>query len=354
MELAVDIEKDLGDFRLKTSFRVLNETKGILGASGSGKSMTLRCIAGLERPTRGKITLNDHVLYDSEAGVCLPARKRRIGMLFQNYALFPHMNVLENISFPLDGLEPLERRKRVAEMLAMMQLEGLDKRYPRELSGGQQQRVALARALAIEPQVLLLDEPFSALDNHLRRQMEDQLLTVLEKFHGVALYVSHNMDEAYRICKELIIMDQGSIAASGRRDEIFQRPPTLAAARLVGFTNISRAIEAGNQLVKALDWGCNLEMEKGLYSKDHIGIRSNQIILAEGPGKNVFQLMPKKVIEAPYSVVVKGVILSEGCNEDQASTIDWELEREQWKLMKNLTPPWSIQIPVDKLIPMES
>lgn len=353
MELKVDIEKELRGFHLRSKFTVSKEIKGLLGASGSGKSMTLRCIAGLEKPTRGRITLNDRVLFDSEAGICLPARKRKVGLLFQNYALFPHMNVAQNISFPLEALGPRQRKEKVAEMLTMVQLEGLENRYPSQLSGGQQQRVALARALAIEPQVLLLDEPFSALDNHLRRQMEEQLLAVLENYQGVTLFVSHNMEEAYRVCRELIIMSQGDITASGPREDIFVSPPTLAAAQLTGCANISTAIAGDGGLVEATDWDCQVAVDKTMAEPaKYIGIRANQIIPFEGEGQNVFHLHPAKVVEGPYSVTIQGYIGINGCKKESQRCIHWELDRNQWAEIKELPPPWSIQLPPRSLFVM--
>lgn len=161
MSLEVRIRRTLRDFSLETAFTTSDGVLGILGASGCGKSMTLRCIAGVETPDEGRIVLNGRVLFDSAAGVNLPPRQRRVGYLFQSYALFPHMTVEENIACAL-GWEK-DRKKRagtIASLVGRFRLEGLEKRYPGQLSGGQQQRVALARILAYEPEALLLDEPF--------------------------------------------------------------------------------------------------------------------------------------------------------------------------------------------------
>jgi molybdate transport system ATP-binding protein len=258
MTLYVDIEKNLPGFKLSVSFTAANNTLGLLGSSGSGKTMTLRCIAGLLTPDRGKIVLNDRVFFDAEKGINLPSRERKVGYLFQNYALFPHLSVEQNISFGLRHCPRQEQSRRVAEMLEMMNLKGLKNRYPRQLSGGQQQRVALARSLVLEPEVLLLDEPFSALDDCLRDQLEEQLRETLGKYHGHSLYITHNIEEAYRICSELLLLEEGRIAASGLREELFKRPPNTLAARLTGCKNLSRIRHIAHDTVEALDWGCRL------------------------------------------------------------------------------------------------
>ena len=184
MSLEVAIEKKVRGFSLAVKFTADGAPVGLLGPSGSGKTMTLRAIAGLETPDRGRIVLHGRVLYDSDQGINLPARERRIGLLFQNYALFPHLTVAENIAFGLQRLSVQDRNARVAKQLAAAHLDGLANRYPATLSGGEQQRVALARALAIEPAALLLDEPFSALDTHLRGALERQLRETLGSYQG--------------------------------------------------------------------------------------------------------------------------------------------------------------------------
>ena len=258
MALYVDIEKNLPGFKLSVSFTAAKNTLGLLGSSGSGKTMTLRCIAGLLTPDRGKIVLNDRVFFDAKKGINLPSRERKVGYLFQNYALFPHLNVEQNISFGLRHCPRQEQSRRVEELLEMMNLKGLKNRYPRQLSGGQQQRVALARSLVLEPEVLLLDEPFSALDDCLRDQLEEQLRETLGKYHGHSLYITHNMEEAYRICSELLLLEEGRIAASGPKEELFNRPPNTLAARLTGCKNLSRIRHIAHDTVEALDWGCRL------------------------------------------------------------------------------------------------
>src|SRR3984893_10810714 len=213
MPLEVAIEKQVSGFRLAVEFTAEGAPLGLLGPSGSGKTMTLRAIAGLEKPDRGRIVLHGRVLFDPERGVNVPARERRIGLLFQNYALFPHLTVAENIAFGLHRVPEPERVRRVERQLAAAHLENLASRYPASLSGGEHKRVALARALAVEPAALLLDEPFSALDTHLRGALERQLRETLASYRGSTVFVSHNLEEAYRVCEKLVVLSKGSVTA---------------------------------------------------------------------------------------------------------------------------------------------
>src|ERR1700688_4294349 len=256
MSLEVSIEKQVSGFRMAVEFTADGAPLGLLGSSGSGKTMTLRAIAGLDSPDRGRIVLHGRVLFDSERRIDLLARERRIGLLFQNYALFPHLTVAENIAFGLRHLSESERDRRVEQQLAAAHLDGLASRYPATLSRGEQQRVSLARALAMEPAALLLDEPFSALDTHLRGALERQLRETLGSYHGSTIFVSHNLEEAYRVCEELVVLAGGSVAARGPKEEIFRHPPTLEVARLTGCKNFSSARRAADGIVEAVDWGC--------------------------------------------------------------------------------------------------
>lgn len=210
MSLYVDIEKRLGAFRLQSKFEVADETLALLGASGCGKSVTLKCIAGIMTPDRGRIVLNGRVLFDSEKRTDLTPQQRRVGYLFQQYALFPNMTVEQNILCGIRAGSRSEKRALAAEKLRMFRLEGLEKKYPAQLSGGQQQRVALARILASEPQAILLDEPFSALDSYLKWELELELGELLGAFDGPILWVSHELGGSgtpFRILR--IIPDTG-------------------------------------------------------------------------------------------------------------------------------------------------
>ena len=276
--LSVTLKKRLPGFTLDVSFSNRDRPLGLLGASGAGKSLILRCIAGMETPDTGRIVLNGRVLFDSELGINLPSRDRRVGVLFQNYALFPHLTVAQNIAYGLPGhLSVRQRQQTVEDQLTAVQLQGMGDRYPASLSGGQQQRVAMARTLASQPEVLLLDEPFSALDTHLRYLMERDLKLRLEQFSGITLLVTHNIEEAYRICSNLLVMDRGRVSIHDSKYSVLERPSTIAAARLTGCKNISRAVPIDSTTVRALDWNCTLQLAKpisGIFT--HIGMRAHQ------------------------------------------------------------------------------
>ena len=211
MALSVSIKKRLRTFTLDVNVQVErpSEVLGLLGASGCGKSMTLKCIAGIERPDSGRIVLGDRVLFDSAQRIDLPPQERRVGYLFQNYALFPNMTVLQNVMCGARGGSKAERRSCAERQIAAMRLQGLEGARPAELSGGQQQRCAMARILANDPEVILLDEPFSALDGYLRWQLELELSDTLRSFPGGTVFVSHNRDEVYRMCDTVCVLSDG-------------------------------------------------------------------------------------------------------------------------------------------------
>jgi len=239
VSIYVRIKKSFGAFALDVFFEAGDETVGLLGASGCGKSMTLKCIAGIVRPDEGTIVVNGVTLFDSERRINLPPRKRHVGLLFQNCALFPNMTVRQNI------LSVLPRRSgqnesRLASLVERFYLGGLENHYPAQLSGGQQQRAALARIMATDPSILMLDEPFSALDSYLRWMLEGELLRILEEFGGTTLFVSHNRDEIYRLCRRVCTMNRGRNEEVRTVGELFESPNTLASSLLSGCKNYSR------------------------------------------------------------------------------------------------------------------
>ena len=261
MSLEVAIEKRFAGFTLRAQFTAQDTATAILGASGCGKSMTLRCIAGIVKPDKGRIVLDGVPLFDSEKKIDLPPQKRGVGLLFQNYALFPNMTVEQNILCGLHA-EPdrAKRRAACAEMIRTLRLEGLEKRLPAALSGGQQQRVALARILAAKPKILMLDEPFSALDSYLREQVEGEVGALLAAFQGPALLVTHNRDEAYRLCREMIVMDGGRVLRAGETKAVFADPRSCTAARLTGCKNILPCVKAGPHSVRLAGWEAELHL----------------------------------------------------------------------------------------------
>ncbi len=334
--LVVDINKQLANFSLSINFNADDKPLGLLGASGSGKSMTLRCIAGLETPSNGRIVLNDRILFDSKRKINLPSDRRRIGFLFQNYALFPHMTVSQNIAFGLQALSKTERDRKVAEQIVLMQLQGMERRYPHQLSGGQQQRVALARALAIEPDALLLDEPFSALDTHLRAQMEKQLISLLSNYQGVTLFVTHNLEEAYRVCHDLLILSEGGAIAKGAKNDLFERPPSLTAAQLTGCKNFSRAQSISLPKIEALDWGCSLQVIEPIPTPlAYVGIRAHHLAFIDDSSlENTFPAWLVQKIETPHRMTLYLKLNSSPTNPKDYH-LQAEVPKEKWMQIKD-------------------
>lgn len=354
MTLFVDIKKTLPEFNLNIKFEVDNIALGLLGESGSGKSMTLRCIAGIDTPDSGQIILNGRVLFDSEKKINLPIRERKVGFLFQNFALFPHMNIEDNIGFGFDKKVSVEeRRKKINSIIEMMKLTGMNKRYPYQLSGGQQQRVALARALIMDPEILLLDEPFSALDEHLRNHMINELSGNLSKFKGTALFVTHNMEEAYRICKEICVLADGKLEATARSEEIFNNPPTVKTARLTGCKNISAAKKVGRDIIEISNWGCKVKLDREVNEDiKYVGIRAHYLRLVKDEEDfNTFDCWIVSEVETLFRVMVY-IKLNEPPINDEDYHLIYDVSKEHWENLKSASFPLKLKINIEKLILM--
>ena len=226
----------VGDFNIDVAD---GEFISFLGPSGCGKSTTLRMIAGFERPTEGTITLGDTVVSSAESGVFMPPEKRDIGMVFQSYAVWPHMTVEENVVYPLkiQGVSREERKKRVEEALRMVHLERYGSRYPNQLSGGQQQRVALARALIARPDLLLLDEPLSNLDAKLRESMRFEISSLQKELGITVIYVTHDQSEAMTMSDRIVVMNAGMVQQIGRPFDVYTRPANKMVADFIGLVN---------------------------------------------------------------------------------------------------------------------
>ena len=298
--LKVDIQMELKEFDLSVDFELRKGRLGILGPSGCGKSMTLKSIAGIVTPDEGIVSLKtdeETTYFDSSKKINLKPQKRNVGYLFQNYALFPNMTVEENVGIGLQDKD----EKKVSEMIKRFHLEGLEKRYPRELSGGQQQRVALARILAYGPDVILLDEPFSAMDTFLKEQLRLELVNLLKDFDGFSILVTHDRDEAFQFCDELIILDEGKIIAKGDTHEVFENPKKVQVARLTGCKNISKVEIIDDYHLKSLDWGVTFEVsEKISPNITHMGIRAHDFSPAEKDEVNVLDTTGASILEMPF------------------------------------------------------
>lgn len=353
MSLQLDIHKKFKGFSLDIGFETSGGCSGILGASGCGKSMTLKCIAGVERPDSGKIVLNGRVLFDSDKGINLTPQQRKVGYLFQNYALFPNMTVRENIGIGLKLLQK-DKKLKVAEMVRLFHLEGLEENYPVQLSGGQQQRVALARILAYEPDVLMLDEPFSALDTHLREQLQLQLHKVLNSYKRDVMLVTHNRDEVYRFCSRVILMDAGRIVNTGDTKTVFRRPDNVTSAKLSGCKNISRAEKVSDFKVAALDWGITFQTSAPVTGDiRYVGIRAHDFKPADKgtiDRENTFALRLVDKSEGPFEL---NIILCNCHKKDISSenTIWWKVNREEWKKrLKGKVPEYFRVEPEDVML----
>ena len=352
--LSVFIHKELAGFELKVQLSA-QRTLGILGASGAGKSMLLRCIAGTETPNSGRIMLNDRVLFDSEKKINVPVQTRRLGLLVQSYALFPHMTVAENIAFGLPKMSRAEVRAEITAQLTAVQLQNFETFYPHQLSGGQQQRAALARALGSQPEALLLDEPFSALDTYLRSQLEQTMIARLAYYGGSTLLVTHNLEEAYRICQNLLVLDQGQAIAQGTKHSIFERPSSFRVAQLTGCKNFSQAIVQREGHIHASDWDCVLEVTQEDFNTavQYVGIRAHQISVGTiaVSQSNSFPCWVVRASETPHRVTL---FLKLHTPPDQSGYyhLQAEMFKEKWLTLKSIPMPWIVSLHPSRLILM--
>lgn len=352
--LEVDIHKALENFDLQVMLRTERGAVGLLGASGAGKSMTLRAIAGVASPDRGRIVLNGRVLFDSAARRNVPAAARRIGVVFQDYALFPHLTVAENVGFGLRASPERERRARVDRQLELLHIAELSNRYPKEISGGQRQRVAIARCMATEPDALMLDEPFAALDPHLRRQMEEQLRETLANFNGVVVFVTHDMEEAFRFCADLLVLDKGRVIARGPKHDLFERPCTMAAARLTGCKNIVSARRVASDRVAVEAWDCQLKAAREVSDAlTHIGFRSHQVGFQQtGEGENTFPCWLVAVSEAPHEMTLY-LRLHRAPMAGDPPHLQADIPKDAWRSLSTLAQPWHVTLDPARLLLLE-
>ncbi len=349
--LEANVERRLESFTLRAHVRAGGAgAVGLLGPSGSGKSMTLRMIAGLTTPTRGRIVLNGRTLFDKATGVNLPTAQRRVGMVFQQYALFPHRTVMDNVAFGVWNVSAGERRVRVERLLARMGLVELAQRYPRELSGGQAQRVALARALAMEPSALLLDEPFAALDPYLRRQTEEQMRATLATFNGPVVFVTHDMEEAFRFCSELVVLADGKVIASGPRQQLFDKPGTVTAAQLTGCKNIAAASRSAGGRISVPAWECDLNPSTEPTGVTHVGYRSHQFLFQAAPGTaNTFPCWLVSMSEAPHEMTLY-LRLHTKPQTGAVPHVQADLPKDAWRKLQTEPQPWRITLDPERLL----
>lgn len=350
MSLEIAIKKKLSGFTLEVELKNANQRIGILGASGSGKSLTLKCIAGIEKPDQGSILLDGRVLFDSEKKINLSPQQRNVGYLFQNYALFPTMTVEENIGIAIRESKEV-KRQMVAQKMREYRLEGLKSRYPSELSGGQQQRVALARMLASNPKMIMLDEPFSSLDTYLKELLQQQLIETLADYQGDVLMVTHSQEEAYRFCEKLLILHNGRSIMTGDTKELFVHPIKKEAARLIGCKNISTVRRLGKYTLEAVDWGIHLTLLQEIPDSIHyVGVHALDFVpFWEQPEKNFI----------PFTLAGRGSLPMEehffirSLNIDSEENISWFIRKDQTEEFTKKGLPGYLYLPEEKLLLLE-
>ena len=329
MSIYAKIKKNIGSFSLDVEFEAGNSALALLGSSGCGKSMTLKCIAGLEKPDEGRIVVDGTTVFDSEKRVNLPPQKRGTGLLFQNYALFANMTVAENILCVLKRKDKAHSSEKLHSIMESFYINGLDEHYPSQLSGGQQQRVALARMLAADPSLIMLDEPLSALDSYLRWQIEGELAQLFKKFKGTILYVSHNRDEVFRLCPAICVIHRGRSAAPVSSSDFFKSPGTLASSRLSGCKNHSRALKTGGHTLRALDWNCELGSSADIPDNiSCVGIRAHFIKPADEADRNIIRCVITDMSEDIFTTTVTLLPVGADASRDNAY-IRMELTRKE-------------------------
>lgn len=353
MSLSVSIKKHFPAFTLDVNIEAGNETLGWLGESGCGKSLTMRCIAGIETPDEGKIVVNGKTFFEREAGkrptVNLSPQERKTALLFQNYMLFPNLTVAENVAAGIDRKLPKEEREaQVNAELKRFGLDGFDKRYPSQLSGGQQQRVALARMLAAKPDILMLDEPFSALDAHLKGALEQNLAGLFETFHGTILYVSHDIDEALRFCDRIAVIEKGHVMEVSTGNNLVNNPQSAASIKLSGCKNATPARRINDHRVFLPAWGIEVETDNPVQENlTCMGVRAFFLEQAKEPGRNTYRV---RVVRTSDSRFDRSALLEFLDREPGTDKVVDQTENEMKYLEQHLF--WRIdklKVPEEKL-----
>ncbi|MDU5914031.1 MAG: ATP-binding cassette domain-containing protein [Anaerococcus vaginalis] len=326
--LEVDIKKNFENFKLDAKFTNENGILGILGASGSGKSLTLKAIAGIIKPDYGKIILNGRILFDKDKKINIPTKDRKVAYLFQDYALFPNMTVYENVKTGL-RVKNGNFEKIIDKKLEELHIDHIKNKHPDMISGGEKQRAALARILVNEPEILLLDEPYSAIDGYLRWSIELEVRKIIEEYKIPTLFVSHDRDEIYRMCDDIVVMAKGKSESKKRTKELFHNPETIAAAELSGCKNFSEIEKIGENFYKLKAWDLNLYLEKD-YDEKFIGIRGHDIEISKNKKeKNSYEVEILKEIEQTFNMCL---IIRKKDGQGQITVF---LDKEKWKNFKN-------------------
>lgn len=337
MAIEVRIHREFDDFKLDVQFQSESRRIGILGASGCGKSLTLKSIAGIERPETGKIESAGKVFFDSAKKIWMPPQERNVGYLFQNYALFPTITVEKNIGIAL-RCGKKEKEKKVRDMIDRFSLQGLEKKLPGQLSGGQQQRTALARIMIYEPDMILLDEPFSALDSYLKEQTQRECLELLQDYPGTVILVSHSRDEIYRFSEEVLVMDGGKAVIKKTVKELFEHPQKVAAAKLTGCKNIEEIVWKDGKHLYVPGWDMVIPAGMGnVGDTQAIGIRAHEFTTerTESDGELVFPVYKPEVKEDLFEYHVQFFT-----SERAKTPVVWKVSKKLWDVGEKGVPKW--------------
>lgn len=327
MSIYCKIKKRLGKFLLDVEFEGGEEIIALMGASGCGKSMTLKCIAGIVKPDSGRIVINGVTVFDSEKKINLPPQKRKTGYLFQDYALFPNMTVEKNILTVMAK----EDHAKLPHILQKFHLEGLEHHYPSQLSGGQKQRCALARMLVTAPEIVMLDEPFSALDSFLRWQLEQEVVAAIGELGKTVLFVSHDRDEVFRVCDKVVVVEGGVNEAITTKHELYERPKTYTDALLTGCKNIIPVI-VRDQQVYAEGFDLDFFHEEATEEIRYLGIRAKQILPAyKVTDEDGTLLLPYEIVGETEGVFSMILMVKIG---DSETPLRWELPKEEYAKLR--------------------
>ena len=337
MAIEVRIHREFDDFKLDVQFQSESRRIGILGASGCGKSLTLKSIAGIERPETGKIESAGKVFFDTAKKIWMPPQERNVGYLFQNYALFPTMTVEKNIGIAL-RCGKKEKEKKVRDMIERFSLQGLEKKLPGQLSGGQQQRTALARIMIYEPDMILLDEPFSALDSYLKEQTQRECLELLQDYPGTVILVSHSRDEIYRFSEEVLVIDGGKAVIKKTVKELFEHPQKVAAAKLTGCKNIEEIVWKDGKHLYVPGWDMVIPAGMGnVGDAQAIGIRAHEFTTerTESDSELVFPVYKPEVTEDLFEYHVQFFT-----SERAKTPVVWKVSKKLWDVGEKGVPKW--------------
>ncbi len=321
MSIKLNITKNLGTFSMNINIETKSKRIGILGQSGMGKSMCLKMISGLETPDNGEIYIDEKCVFSSTQNINILPQNRKTGYMFQNYALFPNMTVEKNIAIAIEGNKS-QKKEITKKIIEKFSLLGLEKKYPSQLSGGQQQRVSLARIFAYNPEMILLDEPFSALDKFLKENLIEEMKKYIDGYDGTIILVSHNTEEIFALCDYVFVIHNGSVADMGNIDEIFKKPKSIHTARLSGCKNIWQAKKKNNNTIFVPELNAEFKVSDTVPDNvEFIGIHEKDVVIKKEDSNSflcVFSETQKGMFENTYVFTVnnKNVYVKTSINQE--------------------------------------